>query len=79
MMEFLFFWPTVQDPERSPVVSPGGEPLQPAAGGAGGAHEDEETDPGHQREAGAGGLPGYVTPHSLYSLFTSAGLKRARC
>lgn len=50
---------TVQDPERAAVLPPGGEPLQPAAGRAGGAHEDEEADAGHQREAGAGGLPGY--------------------
>lgn len=52
------FCSTVQDPERAAVVPPGSEPLQPAAGGAGGTHEDEETHPGHQRATGAGGLPG---------------------
>lgn len=49
---------SVQDPQRSALLPPGRQPLQPAAGRAGGEDEDEEADAGHQREAGAGGLPG---------------------
>lgn len=69
----------VQDPARAAVVSPGRQPLQPAAGRAGGAHADEETHPGYQRAPGAGGLPGYESARYFEALADRRRLRANVC